>query len=52
MVVAVRQQRAQLEGGAVLNGIAYNAEDETFLITGKLWPLMFAVRFVPVEPEG
>jgi glutaminyl-peptide cyclotransferase len=47
-----RQQRARLEGGAVLNGIAYNAEDETFLITGKLWPLMFEVRFIPVEPEG
>jgi glutamine cyclotransferase len=44
-----RQERAQLEGGAVLNGIAYDAEDETFLITGKLWPVMFEVRFVPVE---
>ena len=45
-----RQQRAWLQSGAVLNGIAYNAEDDTFLITGKLWPQIFEVRFVPVEP--
>lgn len=31
----------------VLNGIAYDPENETFLITGKLWPKMFEVRFVP-----
>jgi glutaminyl-peptide cyclotransferase len=31
----------------VLNGIAYDPENETFLITGKLWPKLFEVRFVP-----
>jgi glutaminyl-peptide cyclotransferase len=31
----------------VLNGIAYDPEKETFLITGKLWPKLFEVRFVP-----
>jgi glutaminyl-peptide cyclotransferase len=30
---------------AVLNGIAYNPESETFYITGKLWPWLFEVRF-------
>jgi glutamine cyclotransferase len=30
----------------VLNGIAYDASDGTFLITGKNWPWMFRVRFV------
>jgi glutaminyl-peptide cyclotransferase len=35
--------------GAVLNGIAYNPDTDTFLITGKLWPKMFEVRFVPQE---
>ncbi len=35
--------------GAVLNGIAYNAESDTFFITGKLWSRIFEVRFVPVE---
>jgi len=29
----------------VLNGIAYDAGDRTFLITGKLWPRLFRVRF-------
>lgn len=30
----------------VLNGIAYDPRDQTFLITGKLWPRLFRVRFV------
>jgi glutamine cyclotransferase len=29
----------------VLNGIAYRPETDTFLITGKLWPKLFEVRF-------
>lgn len=33
----------------VLNGIAYNPETETFYITGKLWPHLFEVNFVPAE---
>jgi glutamine cyclotransferase len=32
---------------AVLNGIAYDPADGTFLVTGKLWPKVFRVRFVP-----
>ena len=35
----------------VLNGIAYDPESDTFWITGKRWPKMFNVRFVPVEPD-
>ncbi|MEQ8717035.1 MAG: glutaminyl-peptide cyclotransferase [Acidimicrobiales bacterium] len=35
------------EGGAVLNGIAYDEAAGTFLITGKLWPSLFEVVFVP-----
>lgn len=31
----------------VLNGIAYNPETDTFYITGKDWPKLFEVRFVP-----
>ena len=34
----------------VLNGIAWLPERETFLLTGKLWPTLFEVQFVP--PEG
>ena len=33
-------------GTDVLNGIAYNADSELFYLTGKLWPALFAVRFV------
>jgi glutamine cyclotransferase len=33
------------QGVDVLNGIAYDPDDQTFLITGKLWPKMFRVRF-------
>jgi glutaminyl-peptide cyclotransferase len=31
---------------AVLNGIAYDATAETFLLTGKLWPALFEVQFI------
>jgi len=42
------EDRAGLSStSAVLNGIAYNPETETFFITGKLWPKMFEVVFVP-----
>jgi glutamine cyclotransferase len=34
------------QGTDVLNGIAYDAKDQTFLITGKWWPKVFRVRFV------
>jgi glutaminyl-peptide cyclotransferase len=33
-------------GTDVLNGIAYVPERGTFLLTGKLWPNLFEVRFV------
>ena len=36
-------------GSDVLNGIAYKPETGTFLITGKLWPKLFEVRFVKSE---
>ena len=35
------------DGEAVLNGIAYQAESGTFLLTGKNWPTVFEVEFVP-----
>jgi glutaminyl-peptide cyclotransferase len=34
------------QGVDVLNGIAHDPADQTFLITGKLWPRLFRVRFV------
>lgn len=38
-------------GADVLNGIAWIPERERFVITGKLWPRMFEVEFVPEERE-
>jgi glutaminyl-peptide cyclotransferase len=35
------------DGDGVLNGIAYDPTHDVFLITGKLWPKMFEVKFVP-----
>ena len=32
---------------AVLNGIAYNPERDVFYVTGKLWPVLYEVRFPP-----
>jgi len=32
--------------GSVLNGIAYDPADDTFLITGKRWPTMYRVELV------
>lgn len=35
------------EGGAVLNGIAYDAARKRLFVTGKLWPTVFEIRVVP-----
>ncbi len=37
---------AERFGTDVLNGIAYDPANDTFLITGKLWPKIFRVKFV------
>lgn len=34
---------------AVLNGIAWDPTTETFLITGKDWPVMYEVDFAPAD---
>lgn len=31
----------------VLNGIAYDDANDTFLVTGKHWPLLYRIRLVP-----
>lgn len=40
---------AERRGTDVLNGIAYDHEKDLFYVTGKLWPALFAVRFIPAE---
>ncbi|MDH4281895.1 MAG: glutaminyl-peptide cyclotransferase [Myxococcales bacterium] len=39
--------RAERMRSDVLNGIAYRPQSKTFLLTGKLWPHVFEVEFVP-----
>lgn len=34
-----------------LNGIAYDAENDRLLVTGKLWPRLFQVRLVMDRPD-
>lgn len=39
-------ERQKLGSEAILNGIAYDRQSDTFLLTGKLWPKLVRVRFV------
>jgi len=43
------QEIAQAGPEGVLNGIAYDPIDDLFFITGKLWPKLFEVKFVPKD---
>jgi glutaminyl-peptide cyclotransferase len=40
---------SEAAGADVLNGIAYDPADGVFYITGKRWPKLFKVRFVPAS---
>jgi len=35
------------EGGAMLNGIAYDPVRKRLFVTGKLWPSVFEIRIIP-----
>ena len=39
--------RVEAARADVLNGIAYRPDTQTFLLTGKLWPAVFEVEFIP-----
>jgi glutaminyl-peptide cyclotransferase len=41
------QEKKTLTFNEVLNGIAHRSKTETFFLTGKGWPWIFEVRFVP-----
>jgi glutamine cyclotransferase len=40
------EERKKSGSDAILNGIAFDPSNNTFLLTGKLWPKLFRVRFV------
>ena len=37
------------DSDAVLNGIAYDPKTDRLFVTGKLWPKLFEIKFVPVR---
>jgi glutamine cyclotransferase len=37
--------------GAVLNGIAWDAENRRLFITGKLWPSLFEIRLIETDAQ-
>jgi glutaminyl-peptide cyclotransferase len=39
-------------GDHVMNGIAYDSDHDTFLITGKYWPYAFELKLEPQESEN
>jgi glutamine cyclotransferase len=42
----LRPAETRQNNDSVLNGIAYDESDQTFLVTGKNWPYMYKVKFV------
>lgn len=48
-LLTAEERQTLFSQGGVLNGIAYDPDDDTFYITGKRWPKLFKVRFVPAE---
>jgi glutaminyl-peptide cyclotransferase len=41
----------RLEPGAVLNGVAYDADKKRLFVTGKLWPTIFEIQLLPNPPQ-
>lgn len=46
--VRARDYGARIMNGLVMNGIAYRARTDTFLLTGKMWKELYEVKLVPV----
>lgn len=46
---SLREALPSQDGIDVLNGIAAIPDTDRFLLTGKLWPTLFEVEFVPAE---
>lgn len=45
----VRYVRDKHNSISVLNGVAYDDENNRFFVTGKLWPFLFEIRYFPKE---
>lgn len=42
----VEDAGVDVQSGAVLNGIAYDKDEDAFYVTGKLWPSMYKLRLL------
>ncbi len=50
-LAAAANKTSPLAPEAVLNGVAYDADDDSWLVTGKLWPSIFRIKFaLPALP--
>lgn len=54
-VVDLRGLRNKLGDGGpgpeVLNGIAYDEENDRLFVTGKFWPSLFEIRLIKRKPS-
>lgn len=41
-----QEAKSRFSGSLEMNGIAYNNIKKTFLITGKMWPCVFEIKFI------
>ena len=48
---AISAEISVKDHGAVLNGIAWDAERQRLFVTGKLWPLVFEVELVKTDAQ-
>lgn len=45
------EQRGTADPDAVLNGIAYEPKQHKLYVTGKLWPKIFEIELVRIQPQ-
>ncbi|MCL4265274.1 MAG: glutaminyl-peptide cyclotransferase [Anaerolineae bacterium] len=48
-LTGLRPPETLADSNAVLNGIAYDAENGRLFVTGKLWPVLYEIEVVPAE---
>jgi len=51
-LLSPREAQTVEAGGGVLNGIAYDAQQDRLFVTGKLWPKLFEIKVIDSSLEG
>lgn len=49
-LAGILPEQQRVNGEAVLNGIAYDAQRDRLFVTGKQWPFIFEIKVVPLDP--